>query len=391
MLWLCIQFPKLPLEALTRTQTPEEKNQPLAIVEKQIIVEANKAAFEFGVIAGLSIARARQLCPGLQILHRNRERELQLEELAQRVLSSSAMTCIKTEKYEEGYRHPQLYLELSNCLKVHGGLRALLDKIQRELTQMGIGYWMGLGHSLSAALLLSQLPEHRRWLRQTHTPSTTQQWKQWISHAPSKLLECDNKTLEKLYFYGFKRISQLLSAPLSEIERYFGRTFIDYLARLNSSQQEQITCNSLSSRFDKELFFSRPISHNEQLLYPCNFLLPEHSQQRQCYQLHAQRPHWQLQSNGKPASHFNTEALFSQTEMQKLSQESKLQLERISFKKPTHLLRLSCYQLFPQNLEKLRSNPLENKLLNKRRKDQKLINKLNARLGKQALSGITLK
>ncbi|WP_444923179.1 Y-family DNA polymerase [Microbulbifer sp. DLAB2-AF] len=391
MLWLCIRFPKLPLEALTCAQTPEERSQPLAIVEKQIIVEANKAAFEFGVIAGLSITRARQLCPGLQILHRNRERELQLEELAQQVLSSSAMICIKTEKYEEGYRHPQLYLELGNRFKIHGGFRALLHKIQQELAQMDIRHRMGLSHSPSAALLLSQLPEHRRWLQQTHTPPTTQQWKQWISHAPSKLLECDNKTLEKLYSSGFKHVGQLLSAPLSKLGKYFDRSFLDYLARLNGSQQEQATCYSLSPRFAAELFFPRPISHNEQLLYTCNLLLREQSQQRQCHQLHPQRLHWQLQSNGKPISHFNTEALFSQTEIQELTKETKLQLEGISFKKPIHLLRLPSSQLTSQNFEKLRSNPRENKLLNKKRESQKLIDKLKERLGYQAVSGIFIK
>ncbi|USD20534.1 Y-family DNA polymerase [Microbulbifer variabilis] len=326
MLWLCIQFPKLPLEALTRAQTPEERSQPLAIVEKQIIVEVNKTAFEYGVIAGLSIARARQLCPGLQILRRNRERELQLEELAHWGLSLSAMICIKTAKHEESYRHPQLYLELGNRFKTDGGFRALLHKIQQELTQIGISHRMGLSHSPSAALLLSQLPEHRRWLQQTHTPPTTQQWKQWISHAPSKLLECDNKTLEKLNSHGFKRISQLLSAPLSEIESHFGRSFIDYLARLNSSQQKTTTCN----------------------------LFQEHGKQIQCRKLNAKKSYWQTGGAEKKTASFSVDIFLSQLEEQA---QKKIALNR-------------------------KRNDT---------KSQKLINKLNTRLGQQALSGITMK
>ncbi|WP_444889648.1 Y-family DNA polymerase [Microbulbifer sp. DLAB2-AA] len=327
MLWLCIRFPKLPLEVLIRAQTTEERSQPLAIVEKQIIVEANKVAFECGVIAGLSSAAALNLCPDLRILSRDRRREQwQMEELAQWGLSFSTMISIKTAKHEEGCSHPQLYLELDSSLKAFGRLRALLDQIPQELKKMGISYRLGVGHNPSAALLLSQLPEHHEWQQQTHMPPTPQQWKQWLKHAPSKLLECNKQTIEQLYYCGFKQVSQLLSAPLSEIESHFGRSFIDYLARLNSSQQKTTTCN----------------------------LFQEHGKQIQCRKLNAKKSYWQTGGAEKKTASFSVDIFLSQREEQA---QKKIALNR------------------KRNYTK----------------SQKLINKLNTRLGQQALSGITIK
>ncbi|WP_444902933.1 Y-family DNA polymerase [Microbulbifer sp. CnH-101-E] len=262
MLWLCIRFPKLPLEAFTRAQTPRERSQPLAIVENEIIEEPNQAAFKSGVISGLSIASARNICPGLQIVHRDREREQrQLEELAQWGFSYTPMVSVKAATVED-IHPPHLYLELSNCLNIQGGLRSLLNQLQQELTQMDIAHCQGLGHSPSAALLLSQLPEHRQWLQQTPYQPTPKQLKYWISHAPSKLLGCDNRTIEELYSRGFKRVSQLLTTPLSEIEACFGYAFLDYLARLSSSLQKPIYNYQPQTDFDGKLFLSKPPNKN---------------------------------------------------------------------------------------------------------------------------------
>ncbi|WP_444919702.1 Y-family DNA polymerase [Microbulbifer sp. CnH-101-G] len=387
MLWLCIRFPKLHLEALTRAQTPEERSQPLAIVEKQIIVETNKAAFECGVIPGLSNASARNLCPGLQILHRDREREQrQLEELAQWGLSFTPMVSVKAAELEHDNHHPRLYLKLDHCLKNHRGLRALLDQLRQELSQIGISHYLGLGHRPGTALLLSQLPMHRQWLQHASSPPTPQQWKQWINDTPCKLLECDNKILEKLDTHDFKWINQLLAAPISDLEAHFGRAFIDYLAQLNSNWQETVPCDLPELRFQKGLFFSKPLDTLRQLLLTCSGMLQELCDQLEWQEAYFLELQWQLIRVDGRATNITMEISSSHIEVRDLVTRIKLHFEQVNLEKPIQVLHLSYHRINSAPQAMLNCNCFESRNLHKTNDSQKLIDKLKARLGSQALS-----
>ncbi|WP_444910260.1 Y-family DNA polymerase [Microbulbifer sp. TRSA005] len=368
MLWLCIQFPKLPLEALTRAQTPEEKNQPLAIVEKQIIVEANKAAFKSGIISGLNSATAQNLCPNLKLLQRNREKEQRhREELALWAFSFSPKISISAEDHKEGSHSSYLYIELGSGLKTNDGLRVVLDTMQQELTQIGISHYMGLSHSSRIALLLSQSLEHRQWLLKTHTPSTTQQWKQWIYQAPCKLLECDHKTIKKLYLCGFHRISQLLEAPMSEIEELFGRAFINYLVQLTSDLRKHVYTCQTQLNLGKEFFSSEAQNNPEKLiLSPRNLQFVLNYDLRR-YSFFPRQLHLQLlkRKEEKEINDSNAGCIQLQLGVQELLTQARSHLENRSI--------------------------LERKSSKKEFKKQNLIQRLTSRLGYQALSSIQLK
>ena len=297
MLWLCIQFPKLPLEVLTRAQREAPQTCAQAVVEQQLVVDANRTAAERGVEAGLTVATACALCAGLKLLPRDMQRETQmLQQLAQwgysftPVVSPQAAGSLDSGDDRFGC----LYLELSGCLKASGGLAPLLQQLRRELRQMRISHFMGLGHSPSAARMLSQLPEHRQWLREAQTPPTPQQWRQWISFSPSKLLDCDHKTTAKLYACGIKRVSQLLAIPLSEVGSRFGRGFVEYLARLNGTRHDPVPSYAPPPEFHSELFFPSPLDNSEQLLFPTGRLVRELCQQLQRRQLYSLQLRWKL-------------------------------------------------------------------------------------------------
>ncbi|WP_444884069.1 Y-family DNA polymerase [Microbulbifer sp. PSTR4-B] len=391
MLWLCIQFPKLPLEALTRAQTPEEKNQPLAIVEKQIIVEANKAAFGCGVISGLSSATALNLCPDLQILSRDRGREQwQLEELALWGGSFTPMVFAKAINPEQGNKYPQLYIELNSCLGTYGGLRPLFNQIQLEIRQMGISHSLGLGPNPSAALLLSQIPTHSQWLQQTQTLPTSTQWKQWINDTPCKLLECDSQTIQKLYFLGFKQIGQLLAAPVSEIEMYFGRAFIGYLTFLSGSPKEPAACYHPPDTLNFKVLPLQTLNNSEQLLFFCNLLLRELYQLLQHRKLSTRLLHWQIKDKKRSISIY-TYAPSSALETQELSAHIKLQFEKKLFFQTMQNLHLYLYQLPSKSLTDQGGKPPIAKHSNRENESQRLMKKLTSRLGHHALSHITSK
>jgi len=392
MLWLCIQFPKLPLEVLTRALDQDIHTAYLAVIEKQLVVGCSKPACELGIEPGLSIATACALSANLQLLDRDLQREQQqLEQLAQWGYSFTPVISTRAANIIGGgdSHSACLNLELSGCLKANGGLRALLDQLQNELNQMGIGCVMGLGHSPSAARMLSQLKEHRLWLAQTHTAPSPQQWKQWISFSPSKLLDCDNKTITKLYACGIKRVSQLLAIPLSEVGSRFGRSFVDYLARLNGSRQDPIPSYRPPARFDSELFFPSPLDNSEQLLFPAGRLLRELCQQLQRRQLYTQQLHWLLDYGQGKNKEVILEISHPQLDPQRLIALTRLQFERTSLEHPVQTLRLSSQQLHPLAEDEISEDLFDE--ANQGKHSQQLLDKLKARLGHQALSGIALK
>ncbi|WP_226662612.1 Y-family DNA polymerase [Microbulbifer aggregans] len=395
MLWLCIQFPKLPLEALTRARKQGE-DSPQAVVESNLVVESNPTAEARNVTAGLSIATACAYCPALELLERDRERESQLlQQLAQWGYSFTPVVSPRSstgsgKKTDRGESNPAcLYLELSGSLKARGGLAALLHQLRKELHKMRIQHFMGIGHSPCAAHLLSQLPEHRQWLAETKTPPTPQQWRQWISFAPSKLLDCNNRAIAKLYASGIKRVSQLLAIPLSEVGNRFGRNFIDYLARLNGTRPDPVPSYEPPPEFHSELFFPSPLDNSEQLLFPAGRLVRELCRQLQRRQLYSQQLSWVLDYGSRGKQQVNVDVSRPLFDPQRLIALTKLQLERVELKEPVQALALHCQQLRPLESQSLREDFFDEG--SKLHDSYQLIDKLKARLGHEALSGVTLK
>ncbi|WHI48260.1 DNA polymerase Y family protein [Microbulbifer sp. VAAF005] len=392
MLWLCIQFPRLPLEVLTRAQQQGEEALPQVVVEKQLVIDRNPAASQCGVETGLSIATASALCADLQLLQRDSQREQQeLQQLAQWAYSFTPLVSPQSAgPLSNGESTPaHLYLELSGCLKASGGFKALIQQLSDELEQMGIHSLMGLGHSPSAAHMLSQLTEHRNWLAKSDSPPSPQQWRQWISFAPSKLLNCDKKTISKLYACGIKRVSQLLAIPLSEVGSRFGRPFVDYLARLNGTRQDPVCSYQPPVQFRSELFFPSPLDNSEQLLFPIGRLLRELCSQLQRRQLYTQQLNWHMDFGQNESQEITVELSTPQLDPQRLIALTKLQMERVTLNQPVQSISLNCKHLLP-----LEQGSLDEDLFgegSRHKRSQQLLDKLKARLGHQALSGIALK
>ncbi|WGL16503.1 DNA polymerase Y family protein [Microbulbifer bruguierae] len=392
MLWLCIQLPKLPLEALTRAHRAGD-TVPLAVTQSNLVIEANLAAGNHNIEPGLSIATACAYCAELQLLERDSEREEQLlRQLAQWAYSFTPVVSPRSaeqSKSQQDNNPACLYLELSGSLKAHGGLAPLLLQLGKELHKMRVTHFMGLGHSPSAAHLLSQLPEHRQWLAETGTAPSPQQWRQWISFAPSKLLDCSNKAIAKLYASGIKRVSQLLAIPLSEVGNRFGRNFIDYLARLNGTRPDPVASYQPAPEFHSELFFPSPLDNSEQLLFPAGRLVRELCRQLQRRQLYSPQLCWVLNFGSRGTQEVNVALSRPLFDPQRLIALTKLQLERVELPEPVQALGLKCQQLRPLEAQSLREDFFdEGSTLHD---TYQLIDKLKARLGHQALSGVTLK
>jgi len=129
MLWLCLRFHQLPLQALTRQQanTAQSADTPVVIVEKQRVLQADDSAAEAGIKPGQSIATARALVGTITLLERDPVAE-------QRCLQQLCCWAYNITPSLYSYRQDSLLLEVGSCLALYRGLDNVLATIRSDLS-----------------------------------------------------------------------------------------------------------------------------------------------------------------------------------------------------------------------------------------------------------------
>lgn len=147
--WLAIRFPALALTALEHDGCAD---RPIVVVQKKRVIFANALAAAAGAQPGMDITTA-QLLSGCEVAARDEAKE-------QAVLSGIAEQLYHFSPYIERYStcelaQSALLLEVSSCLKLFGGLKALSEKLFTHLAQTACDFEYGLAHTARAAWYLS--------------------------------------------------------------------------------------------------------------------------------------------------------------------------------------------------------------------------------------------
>src|SRR4029077_1325961 len=130
MLWTCLDFPDLPLAVFARGAASEAPAVVASVSHRPDVVVANAAAEKRGITAGLSIAAALALDPGITI-HLRDERA---ESHALKGIALWAGQWTSTISIEPP---TSVLLEISGGLNYFGGLDKLLARIDGGLAAIG--------------------------------------------------------------------------------------------------------------------------------------------------------------------------------------------------------------------------------------------------------------
>ncbi len=185
-LWLCLSFHDLPLNALSikplgasatgdaeghtdwqrlesetnpggsegpgeRCPSREIGELPVAVLEKQRVLVCNGAAAALGIKRGMGTATARALADSILLLERDPAAE-------QRHLQQLCCWGYSISPTLYPFRDDCLLLEVGSCLRLYGGIEALLTRVESDLSRRGAHYRMGLGPTPKSAVLLSINP-----------------------------------------------------------------------------------------------------------------------------------------------------------------------------------------------------------------------------------------
>lgn len=259
MLWACLHFPLLPLEALTRSSTDEI---PRAVAEgatRPRILALNARAHRAGIRKGMDVSAAMALTPALTVHARNLSLEAQaLQEIAQWALqfgpapSQEGTDCI--------------VLEIGGGRKLFGGVAALMQAIGQGLPALGFSAGLAAAPTPTAASMLARA-------RRSCVVADTAGLARELASLPSEVLGCSEPILQTLADIGVQTIGAVLALPRDALARRFGRELLDILDRALGRCPDPRLPIALPEQFSTRLELPAPAWEVEALLFGCKRLI----------------------------------------------------------------------------------------------------------------------
>ena len=216
-MWLAIHLPSLPLEVFPGAA----ENGPLAVVEqegsRQRVVAVNECAVRHGVEAGQPLTAAQALAPALEILERNGHAEQEaLERLA--VWAGRFTSAVSLEP------PAGLLLEARGSLRLFGGLRAFREEVGPGLAALGHRAHQGIAPTPLAALWLARAGDPDA-VGEAHLLAGR------LGRLPLACLGWPAKTLADLSAMGLRQVRDCLRLPRDGFARRFGPHLLAELDR----------------------------------------------------------------------------------------------------------------------------------------------------------------
>jgi protein ImuB len=255
-MWIAIRLPQLPLEIFLRgSSTPE----PFALAERHRVFACDRKAGARGVRAAMAVSAALALAPALRIAPRDPAAETEA------LLGLAAWAAQFTPGVALEFPDA-LLLDAAGSLRLFGGLAPLLERLRRELTQMG---W-------SAQLAGAPTPRAAYWLALAGSGrfvDSAAELEPTLAPLPVAVLRCDGETLEALGAVGVRTIGELLALPRGGVARRFGQRLLDELDRALGRLPEPRNFFVPPPRFRAVIELPAEVAQAETLLFAAKRLI----------------------------------------------------------------------------------------------------------------------
>jgi protein ImuB len=209
----------------------------------------------------MSLATACALAPALN--HRQRDPAAEAAALGQVAAWALQFTPAVLLQSPRG-----LLLEVEGSLRLLGGIGKILDAIKRGVADMGYTASVACAPTAAAAWLLARGGAERVF-------AGSRAIREAISPLPVRVLECDAQTLETLSAIGARSLGDLLSLPRDGVARRFGQGVLDQLDRALGLLPEARAFFTAPPRFEAALELAAGVASAEVLLFPAKRLLTQ--------------------------------------------------------------------------------------------------------------------
>jgi protein ImuB len=373
MLWVCLQFPELPLDAVRPDGFPREKSAVLidGPMRNPRVVSANAPARAAGVRIGQSLAAARALQPDLVAWPRDIEAERHLLTiLADWAYRFSAEISLAPPR--------ALLIEVGASLSMFDGWASLERRLRDDLDGWGFRYRLAAAPVATGARVLAASPKGVAFTSIAHMIDAI---------GNISVLNCglERETSSSLTAMGFARLEQIFGLPRAELARRIGPAALLHLDRMRGMAPEALTSYHPPTRYARRLEFDYRIDSIQALLFPLQRMLRELSRFLIARDGGVQHFELVLEHEREAKTHVAVGLLTAQRDATILLELARTRLERIALVAPIHAL-----SVLADDLPALR--PVHHDLFETNRRETMewpaLLERLRARLGDDAVHGL---
>lgn len=378
MLWACLRFPELMLDAVHPAASAGGASRdamPLAIVDgpapRRRIVLANDAARAGGVRAGQPLAAAQAVCPRLTPWPRDgaAERRL-LETLATFAYRFSADVVIAAPD--------AVLIEIGASLKLFGGWPALERRLRAELSALGFRHAIAAAPTAAGARVLADVADGCAIFSAAPLQNA-------LGDIPLVESRLDASVVDALYGMGFRRLHEVFRLPRAELARRIGPDALAHLDRLRGFVAESLPRYRPPERFERRIELMHGIESSAVLLFPLQRLLRELALFLVARDGGVQRFTMVLGHERQATTRIEVGLLAPEREAASLIDLARARLERVELPAAVHALTLLADDLPPLC-------PLHRDLFDSARREvldwPALAERLRARLGDDSLHGL---
>ncbi len=347
-LWLAIRFSDLPLTALKLDDSVEK---PIVVIQKKRVIFANALAEKAGAQVGMDFTTA-QLLSGCEVVERDEAKE------------QSALNALSEQFYHfspyidrfcsDRFAQSGLLLEISSCLQLFGGLKALSERVFTHLAQTTYGFKYGLAHSAKAAWYLS-FDYHEIVDNETKSLFIAR-----LNKLSIDLLFDYPKAVDALSKTGFKTFGdlakQIEGKSISSFKKRLGAAFTDVLCEIYDIDQN-FQQSSLFEKprdiyrpvewFEEEIQFDYPVTNVEQLKPAFESLLQELSNYLRKRQQQCQYVEWCISDIYRKKEFVNVNSDEPQSHWQLLYDLSLIQFDNKELPFEVDTVKLTCHHVMP--------------------------------------------
>ncbi len=374
MLWACLRFPRLALEAV-RGDADGSSRVGLAIIDgpqqRRHVVLADDAARRAGVRSGQPVAAARALCPLLETTPRDPDAERQ-------ALASIAAFAYRFSGEVSIAEPDVVFLEIGASLSLFGGIAALERRIRHELTAFGFTSAIAIAPTATGARVLAAQADG---IAIPSLPVLDPA----LGLVPLALAGFDDRTAAALHGMGFRRLRDVFRLPRAELARRIGQDALDRLDRMRGIAAESLVRYRPPDVFERRIELPFGIELHGALAFPLQRLVRELATFLVAHDGGVQRFMLVLGHERGATTRVEVGLLSPRRDAKTLFDLARARLERLALPAPVHTLALRADDLPPLC-------PLHRDLFDPRRGEMldwpALIERLRARLGDSALHGL---
>lgn len=209
-LWLALRFYDLPLEVLCQGQTFAH---PLAVVTEQhgksVVVACNQHANDAGVQTGMALAAAYALAPKLELVSQHPAQE-------QAVLKRLAGWAKKYTPLVSLQAPDAVLLEIKGSLALFGGIEGLVQQVQRDIHALGFQHYRAIAPTPMASLWLCR--QHS-----THVAQNAVELNTVLGELPVACTGWPPEVLSRLQGMGIRRLRDCMRLPRDGFARRMGK------------------------------------------------------------------------------------------------------------------------------------------------------------------------